>query len=69
MSKERKNKMAQNNGQMKLCAHGVCICHAEEGSDYCGTYCAQAGEITNVTVDENQKRICDCGHPACGVQS
>ena len=51
----------------RLCAHGVCNCAAEEGSDYCSPYCRQAGDRTNNVVerDENQIILCDCGHPAC----
>lgn len=49
----------------RICAHGVCNCVALEGSDFCSPYCAQVGETTNNTLDENQKIICDCGHPTC----
>jgi hypothetical protein len=50
---------------VKICAHGVCNCLATEGSDYCSPYCSQVGKTTNNTLDENQKIICDCGHPTC----
>ncbi|HEV7859754.1 MAG TPA: hypothetical protein VGO91_14145 [Pyrinomonadaceae bacterium] len=49
----------------KICAHGLCNCLATQGSDYCSPYCGQVGKTTNNTLDENQKMICDCGHPTC----
>lgn len=49
----------------RICAHGICNCVATEGEEYCSPYCAQVGETTNNTPDENQKIICDCGHPTC----
>jgi hypothetical protein len=49
----------------KICAHGLCNCPATEGSDFCSPYCEGVGHTTNVTVDESQKSVCDCGHPTC----
>jgi hypothetical protein len=49
----------------KICAHGVCNCPASAGSDFCSPYCAGVGQTTNVTVDESQQIVCDCGHPTC----
>lgn len=49
----------------RVCSHGLCNCPAGEGSDYCSPYCEGAGDTTNVTVDEAQRGLCDCGHPTC----
>lgn len=53
------------NTDEKICAHGVCNCPAAADSDFCSPYCESAGETTNRTLDENQRIICDCGHPTC----
>ncbi|HVF51700.1 MAG TPA: hypothetical protein VNA19_16570 [Pyrinomonadaceae bacterium] len=49
----------------KICTHGVCNCPATQDSDFCSPYCENVGETTNNTLDDNQKIICDCGHPTC----
>jgi|GEM_PF-854977 len=49
----------------RVCTHGVCNCPATEGSDFCSPYCEGVGQTTNVTVDESQEIVCDCGHPTC----
>ena len=49
----------------KVCAHGVCNCPAEQGSDYCSPYCEEVGHTTNKTLDDAEEIICDCGHPTC----
>lgn len=49
----------------KVCAHGLCNCPATEGSDFCSPYGEGVGHTTNVTVDESQQSVCDCGHPTC----
>lgn len=56
--------MNVNERDEKICAHGVCNCPAE-GGDFCSPYCEGVGITTNNTIDENQKIICDCGHPTC----
>jgi hypothetical protein len=43
----------------KKCAHPSCNCQAKEDSDYCSTYCAGAGKMTEIG--------CSCGHAACSV--
>lgn len=53
------------NTDEKICAHGVCNCPAAADSDFCSPYCESVGETTNRTLDENQRIICDCGHPTC----
>jgi len=57
--------MSADAAEEKVCAHGVCNCPPEKGSDFCSPYCASVGETTNVTMDEAHKVICDCGHPTC----
>lgn len=48
----------EETGNEKPCAHGVCNCLAEVGSEFCSPYCAEStpGEMV---------QVCDCGHPGC----
>lgn len=39
------------------CAHPACNCTAAPDSKYCGAYCEDAKDITELA--------CDCGHPGC----
>ena len=47
--------MAEN----KKCAHEACKCEAREGSNYCSTYCEDAGGTTEIQ--------CGCAHPGCSL--
>ncbi len=39
------------------CAHRACQCTAPHGENYCGPYCRNASDLTEVT--------CGCGHRGC----
>jgi hypothetical protein len=45
----------------KKCAHPPCVCMAQKGSKYCGTFCEEAGK-------DDVEISCDCGHPGCGLE-
>lgn len=49
--------MAEN----KKCAHPSCACQAQEGSDYCSTYCEGSGTTPDIE--------CGCGHPHCAERN
>ena len=46
------------NQKMKKCAHIPCLCDVQNGQEYCGDICREAGR-------EEVEIACQCGHPAC----
>jgi hypothetical protein len=47
--------------QSKKCTHKPCRCLAEEGGDYCSTYCEDAAAGGRHEARDG----CGCGHPGC----
>jgi hypothetical protein len=45
---------------MDKCAHPACNCPAPKGEKYCGAYCHDAGDLTELS--------CNCGHPGCAEE-
>ena len=39
------------------CAHPICNCSPQPGSDFCSAYCEGEGEIDDI--------VCNCGHSDC----
>jgi hypothetical protein len=51
-----------SNLQTKKCAHVPCLCDVEDGQEYCGQACREAGS-------EDVEIACQCSHPACPLTS
>lgn len=45
---------------MDKCAHPACNCPAPEGEKYCGAYCHDARDLTELA--------CNCGHLGCAEE-
>lgn len=44
----------------KKCAHIPCLCNVEEGQEYCGQACRDAGR-------EEVEIACQCDHSPCPI--
>jgi len=45
--------------QPKQCKHPACTCPVSDDDDYCGAYCKDAGDTTEIA--------CNCGHGSCNI--
>jgi hypothetical protein len=46
----------------KVCAHELCDCPVQPGSEYCSQLCEQQAKA-----EPGDATSCPCGHLACGV--
>jgi hypothetical protein len=46
------------NQETKKCAHIPCLCDVQDGEEYCGEACSDAGS-------KDVEISCQCSHPAC----
>jgi hypothetical protein len=44
--------------QARKCAHIPCLCEVEDGEEYCGNACRNAGS-------RDVEIACQCDHPEC----
>jgi len=50
------------------CQHENCGCASSDGGEYCGPYCANAGEGESLPGEADVSGSCACGHAACGLE-
>jgi hypothetical protein len=48
------------NQRTRKCAHIPCLCDVQNGQEYCGESCRDAGS-------EDVEIACQCDHPACPI--
>jgi hypothetical protein len=50
--------MKDQKARKTKCAHIPCLCEVEDGEEYCGNACRDAGS-------EDVQIACQCDHPPC----